>query len=341
MTNDHLDKDTTLSAEITEKGIKAGARSRFVAAADRLAGGILDVANAHIEAHVDKRRAKTKGEVELIEAVAKYGIKYLRADPAHAERAVRRHFDKVLAQQNNSDAVLREALEDLSSNPPDAASSSNNEKLDEQFLESLEDYSATASTDELRQRWGRVLAAEVRSPGTFSRKVLRVVDELDAKTARIFEETASQGFGRVLPKSTVGEMPFATKSALVLADLLVEPGISGQVRLFREVQDETGTKMWEVGDHAAGCVAFPHTVDFSALDADDGAMVNHDGTPAVPCYLLTDAGAAIATILPDTRPKALRYYAETLLEVLSTPWIRIYLPDENGNLEAVEEIDAG
>jgi hypothetical protein len=51
----------------------------------------------------------------------------------------------------------------------------------------FERFAEDASTDELRQRWGRVLSAEIRKPGTFSPKVLRIVDEIDQSTAAIFE----------------------------------------------------------------------------------------------------------------------------------------------------------
>jgi len=152
MKEDHLDKETSVSAEITDKGIKAGAKSRFVAAIDRLGGAVVDMANAHVEGHAERRRAKTEGEVDLIKAATRYGVEQLGADPALAERAFQKHFRKIVREQDNTDAVLREALEDLSANPPDEASSSNQAELSEEFLDRLEDYSATASTNELRKR---------------------------------------------------------------------------------------------------------------------------------------------------------------------------------------------
>src|SRR5690606_4389133 len=151
---------------------------------DRFGGSVFDAASAHIEAHTAKRRATTDGEVKLIKTISQYGVERLVAHPEEAERAFQRHLWKVRKEKENTDGVMQTALEDLRNNPPDEASAQNEEPLSEEFLDRMEDYSARASTDDLRQRWGRVLASEIRKPGTFSGKVLRVVDELDSEAAR-------------------------------------------------------------------------------------------------------------------------------------------------------------
>ena len=39
---DHLDKATSVSLELTESGVKAKAKSRFVAAVDRFGGNLVE-----------------------------------------------------------------------------------------------------------------------------------------------------------------------------------------------------------------------------------------------------------------------------------------------------------
>lgn len=285
----------------------------------------MDIANAHLEAHTEKRRAITDGEVDLIKAAAQYGIEHLGADPAQAERAFQKHFRKVVREQDNSDGVLKEALEDLSTNPPDDASAANDSQLTEEFLGRLESYSAAASTDELRKRWGRVLAAEVRKPGTFSGKVLRVVDELDSVTALQFEEIAKHRIGRVLPKALVGKLAYNIRTNLVLAELLIEPGISGQVRYYMDAKDSVGLDLKMAGFPGVGAVAFSSSATVSTGSGDEDALTFDDSKPGIPCYLLTEVGEALASILADQQFSALSHYAHKAAESEQLEWVRLFV----------------
>ncbi len=326
MAGDHLDRETSVSAELTENGIKAGAKSRFVAALDRLAGGVVDVLNAHVEAPAQRRRAKTEGEVKLIEAAAQYGVEVLSADPATAQRAFEKHFRKIVREQENSEGVVREALDDLSQNPPNEQANSDQTPLSEEFLDRIEEYGASATTDELRKRWGRVLAAEIRKPGTFSAKVLRVVDELDSRTAIKFEEFARFRIGKTVPKVLTGTLSFELKNSLVSADLLVDPGVNGQAHiLFDKPNGSGGSLKFTEFDGVLGIGLPGHTR--SGPDTSDGAPLTSMGTQiAIPCHLLTDVGAAIASILKDEQYSALTSYAQHLVDVDRAEWALIYIP---------------
>jgi len=285
----------------------------------------VDMANAHVEGHAERRRAKTEGEVDLIKAATRYGVEQLGADPALAERAFQKHFRKIVREQDNTDAVLREALEDLSANPPDEASSSNQAELSEEFLDRLEDYSATASTNELRKRWGRVLASEVRKPGAFSGKVLRIVDEMSSETALQFEAIVKHRIERLLAKSLVGKLEYNVRTNLVLADLIVEPGLGGQIRYFSEVTDRTGQELWLLEFPGTGALSIPRESKVGPDGSEMSALTFADGKPAVPCYLLTDVGEAIATILPDQQHATLAAYAEKIADANKVDWIRQYV----------------
>lgn len=149
MPEDHLDKEISVPAELTDHGVKAGAKSRFLAAIDRLGGAVVDIANAYLEAPAEKKRATTEGEVKLIETAVQYGVERLGSDPKQAKRAFEHHLRKVLKEQENADEVMQAALDDLRNNPPDEASSEDETPLSEEFLDRLEGYSATASAEGL------------------------------------------------------------------------------------------------------------------------------------------------------------------------------------------------
>ncbi len=51
-------------------------------------------------------------------------------------------------------------------------------------------FAEKASSETVRQLWGRVLAGEIRHPSTFSISALRILSETDADTAKSFQEAA-------------------------------------------------------------------------------------------------------------------------------------------------------
>jgi Protein of unknown function (DUF2806) len=64
-------------------------------------------------------------------------------------------------------------------------------ELSEEFMTRFETYAEGASTEDLRQRWGRILAREVKKPGTFSLKALRVIDELELQPRSYLSDSAA------------------------------------------------------------------------------------------------------------------------------------------------------
>lgn len=324
MSEDHLDKETSVSVDLTETGATAKAKSRFVAAVDRLGGNLAELLNVPIERRVSRERAIIAAEKQIIEASAKYGIDRMQIDPEFAQRAVEKHLGQVLTKQANKDAVLVQTIEDMRHDPVSEFESRDGpDELDSQFVSRFERMAEEASTEQLREKWGRVLSAEIRKPGTFSAKVLRVVDELDAQTAQLFETLCESRLSNVLPKCLVGKLTFHQTAALTSAGLLVEPGdTGGQIRSFRSATNSNGESVWMInlGDEYALAFAEDTEIPAGALfNFNDPTMVvvlDNDKHPALPIYVLTDAGAAVAEILPNHRLTAFSKLAEKVKSYL-------------------------
>jgi hypothetical protein len=148
--------------------------------------------------------------------------------------------------------------------------------------------------------------------------VLRVVDELEASVARSFEELCAKRLELTLPLALVGEVPFATRATLVTSGLLVEPGLAGQIRRFSENSDNGGRKLWTLpAGQFLVAIEQPLVKKISGVDPTGKPLVIHEGSPAMPTYLLTDAGMALATILPDNEFSAVREYAVKLSDFIN------------------------
>ncbi|WP_442583147.1 DUF2806 domain-containing protein [Mesorhizobium sp. ASY16-5R] len=287
----------------------------------------IDAESAEIQAISDAR-------VKLIGALADLGIDRLKSDPEMAARAVENFLPGLIRQQQNKDAILDFALEDLRVNPATPEQPSVNEKVDEVFLDRFERYAQEASTDELRERWGRVLASEIRKPNTFSGKVLRVIDELDAKTAKIFERVCQSRMDTTVIKALSGEISFNDLKQLVSSDLIVDPGIVGHIRFPVEMKDNGGNELWfwPVGGSAVAVKKGQEPIPSGSKDL----IVEKEAKPAIAIYLLTDAGYAISSILDSNEANNANMLFGKLCEAFSKSEVRLYPSQPDGTWGAPE-----
>jgi hypothetical protein len=180
VTEDIQANSVSISGELTQTGVKASIMSRAVSAWDRLWGAKADKRRAPIDADIAETTALSAARVKMIDALGDMGVDRLKNDPEFAAGAMENFLPSLLRRQENKDAVLELAAEDLKQNPgTEQEAQAGPEKLNEAFLNRFERYAEDATDDEVRERWAKVLASEIRQPGTFSGKVLRVIDELE------------------------------------------------------------------------------------------------------------------------------------------------------------------
>lgn len=323
LTAENSQDDVSIVGELTKSGLKVSARSRLVSAIDRLFGDVFDAIGSPINGWNERRKARVAGEKQIIEAAAKFGVDQLAKGDEFAARLYSNHFGKLAREQVNKDAVLEAAVEDLQSSRQEEETGAEKEKLDDTFLDRFDMYASQATTEALREKWGRVLAAEVRKPGTFSNKVLRVIDELDAETALLFERICEHRLGDVVPKCLLGKLPFSDAAALSTAGLILEPGL-GQVARFAKEKARDGRQIWFVA-FLTRAISLPLDVSLpNQANNDDGAVLLDGSTPASPVYVLTDVGLAISTILPDQQSTAFDAYASKLRDAIPHGQISLF-----------------
>lgn len=160
-------------------------------------GGLIGWIAEYPEGKRREVQARAEGREALIRAQDSAALRmFLEQDGigrARLENFLRNEYRK----QDNHFAVASHALEELLTAPlslpapndtTQASSSDDPPTIDEDWMNLFSDYAARASSDRLREQWGRILASEVRKPGTFSFLTLRVVAEMTADLARSFQE---------------------------------------------------------------------------------------------------------------------------------------------------------
>lgn len=118
--------------------------------------------------------------------------KRLEIDEIH-RRAAERFVDEETRKQVNMERIVDRAIQDVLPNAP-------TEDVEEDWIASFFDKCRSFSDDEMQDLWSRILSDEANSPGSFSRKTVNLVADLDKPSAELFRRVCSFGwqFGELL-----------------------------------------------------------------------------------------------------------------------------------------------
>lgn len=222
---DRLDGDISVSASIEQTGIKASAKGRAFVAIDRLIGGAVDIIAVKVEGI--RNRELLRNEVKTA-ALQIEGAKYLSnldGIPDLARRGLEHMMREEERKQFNRERVAAATVEQLGLPSPSGAPSndeidSHDTPMDEDWLNVFSQHAANASSERFQILWGRILAGEIRKPGSFSLSTIRVISELDATVAKLFQEMVANRITSFIPRGQA-----LSGQKLLDAGTLVESGL--------------------------------------------------------------------------------------------------------------------
>ena len=130
-----------------------------------------------------KNVAKAEAEAEKIKAVSEIEMMDL-----HRQAEQRRIEEEAKHQKNMEDIAAKAA--------PHLNEDANPDAMDDDWIANLFDKCRIVSDDEMQSLWSRLLAGEANAPGTFSKRTVNFVSELDKSDANLFTKLC--GFGWVI-----------------------------------------------------------------------------------------------------------------------------------------------
>lgn len=130
-----------------------------------------------------KRIAKAEAEAAIIKTETEIQITDLH------RRAMHRFIEEEAQRQNNIEQITNKALPQL-----EAASDASN--MEDDWVTNFFDKSRIVSDSEMQDLWARVLAGEANAPGTYSKRTVNFLGDLDKADAKLFSELC--GFGWVV-----------------------------------------------------------------------------------------------------------------------------------------------
>ena len=135
-----------------------------------------------------KRMAKAEAEAAMIRAQSETEITDLH------RRAVHRWIEEEAQRQKNMEDITAKALPQLDEKAtPDS--------VEDDWLVNFFDKSRIVSDNEMQELWSRVLAGEANTPGTYSKRTVNFLSDLDKVDAELFAKLCGFGWmiGDVVP----------------------------------------------------------------------------------------------------------------------------------------------
>ena len=315
----------------SNSGVSAGIRSRLATTLDHFLGRKVEEKGMGTDRTVRVFNAVTKAQEDLSETATRTLARALENDPAKAAAYLsslatgERRFDNLASCLGLAIEGVRGGstthLDDTAEVSPD-------------MLNRWQGYAEGASTDQLRERWARVLTEEIRKPGTFSMKTMRVVDELDPETARLFEQLCTIRTGPWVPYA-VRLLNRHKMDALRLAGLLVQQEDRGII--FRSTQVASGETLLAYFTDRFLLGVESHDKLIGSLFESGDFLLTSDKNISTRVAVLTPEGEAIASIMPSPGDKPMLTLAAFMQKHAEEGAIRFFEKDEQGEWHPVDD----
>jgi len=128
-----------------------------------------------------KRVAKAEAEASLIKAESELEITDLH------RRAIHRFVEEEANRQENMEEITKKSI-------PQLNEQANPENMENDWVTNFFDKSRIVSDEEMQTIWANVLAGEANTPGSFSRRTVNLLSDLDKKDAELFQTLCKFGW---------------------------------------------------------------------------------------------------------------------------------------------------
>lgn len=184
-------------------GVPTPIRKNAAKAFGRLCTAAVEYPVALIENAIAERRAESRARVALIDASAHQIAEQMRTDPEYARAAATKFAQKIVRERVNVDQVAEIAAADLKSEPQAVESdlAAETPSISEDWLNAFESEAAQMSSEQMQRLFGKILAAEIRRPSSYSIKTIKLMAQLDNRAANLFRLLCSLSISARIPKT--------------------------------------------------------------------------------------------------------------------------------------------
>ncbi len=141
--------------------------------------------------------AKAKAEASRIAANAEIDIAEMH------QRAKQRYHSQEIAYQQNMQAIIREAMPLLVDQREEKTN------LDNEWFSAFYEKAKVCSDDQMQQLWAKVIAGEINSTGTFCKKTMSIIADMEKDDAALFSNLCKFRFTIGEPVIVIRTVPYS------------------------------------------------------------------------------------------------------------------------------------
>ncbi len=190
-----------------------------------------------------RRVAEAKADAAIILAKGDIEIDSLR------RRAAQRFVEEETRKQLNMENVVANAIPEIDPN-------ARTENVENDWITNFFEKCRSVSDDQMQVLWSRILSGEANSPGSFSRKTVNLVADLDKASAELFRTLCSFGW-----EYNDGLVPFI---------------LGTEQRIY----NEHGLNLYSLGELASiGLIQINVSTGFALLEQPKRLTLTYNGRP--------------------------------------------------------------
>lgn len=180
-------------------GIPAPIRKNFFKAFSQLCTAAVDVPVAHLESKAAEIRAASSARIQILTKEGEQISEQLRVPKAYIDKASEKFASKIVKEQLNLDDIGLHAANNLNNEKYEDKEKQPSKEISDDWLNEFENYAKLKSSDDMKMIFGKILSGEIKEPGTFSIRTVRLISQLDNQAAKLFQllcsNTVSMYFG--------------------------------------------------------------------------------------------------------------------------------------------------
>ena len=197
----------------------------------RLCSAAVDVPVAYLERITAETRTVTEVQNNLIRENAGQIARKMNVPSEYVHRAEIKFAEKIVREQINVDKISAVAMAELQRPAPGSSTnqhrdSGKDEPISDEFLNSFEEEARQKSSEDMQLLFGRILAGEIRKPGAFSIRTLKVLGEVEQGVAILFKRVCSLCVVLRLPNGNVGDARVCSLASRTRSSVLQTYGLN-------------------------------------------------------------------------------------------------------------------
>lgn len=151
-----------------------------------LVSSAVGVPTAWLQGRAKVLTAEADARAELTKQVGEIAIKEIASNSELAGRATQFLGARLLREQKSREKIVADALEALKATPPKTGEDAPS-MIDDDWLHLFARHAETKTNSDVQAYFARVLAGEIRKPGTFSPETIEVLARMSQETGKAFQ----------------------------------------------------------------------------------------------------------------------------------------------------------